>query len=54
MVFELLELHLFLTDEGGKDRKQAFEYLASNFLPNSVLEIAYQADKASEHSSLNS
>jgi spectinomycin phosphotransferase len=41
---------LLLTDEGGEDREQALQYLASNFLPNGVLEIAYQADKAPEHS----
>jgi len=38
---------IFLTDEGGEDREQSFRYLASNFLPNSVLEIAYQSDKTS-------
>ncbi len=36
---------LFLTDEGGEDREQALHYLASNFLPNGTIEIAYQADK---------
>lgn len=37
---------LFLTTEGGEDREQALRYLTSNFLPNNVLEIAYQSDKA--------
>jgi len=36
---------LFLSDEGGEDREQSLYYLASNFLPNGVLEISYQADK---------
>lgn len=36
---------LFLSDEGGEDREQSLYYLASNFLPNGVLEITYQADK---------
>ena len=43
---------LFLSDEGGEDREQAFEYLTSNFQPNSVLEIAYQADQARETSKI--
>jgi spectinomycin phosphotransferase len=36
---------IFLTSEGGEDREQSFQYLASNFLPNGVLEIAYKSDK---------
>jgi spectinomycin phosphotransferase len=36
---------IFLTHEGGEDREQALRYLTSNFLPNSVLAIAYQSDK---------
>lgn len=36
---------VFLTNEGGEDREQAFRYLTSNFRPNSVLEIAYKSDK---------
>jgi spectinomycin phosphotransferase len=36
---------IFLTHEGREDREQAFRYLTSNFLPNSVLAIAYQSDK---------
>jgi len=36
---------LFLTDEGGEDREQSFQYMTSNFLPGSVLEIAYKSDK---------
>jgi spectinomycin phosphotransferase len=36
---------IFLTDEGGADRTQALRYLAANFLPGGVLEVAYQSDK---------
>jgi len=36
---------LLLSDEGGEDREPSFHYLASNFLPDSVLAIAYRADK---------
>ena len=36
---------LFLTNEGGEDREQSLQYLKSNFLPNSTIEIAYQSDK---------
>jgi spectinomycin phosphotransferase len=36
---------IFATNEGSKDREQSLQYLASNFLPNSVLEIAYKSDK---------
>jgi spectinomycin phosphotransferase len=36
---------IFLTNAGGKDREQSFQYLASNFLPNGVLEIAYKSDQ---------
>jgi spectinomycin phosphotransferase len=36
---------IFLSDEGGEDREQSLRYLISNFLPNGVLEISYQADK---------
>ena len=35
---------IFLSDEGGEDRKQALEYLKSNFLPNGAIAKAYQAD----------
>lgn len=35
---------LLLSDAGGEDREQSFYYLASNFLPDSVLTIAYQTD----------
>ena len=35
---------IFLSDEGGEDREQSLEYLKSNFLPNSTIEIAYQSD----------
>jgi spectinomycin phosphotransferase len=36
---------IFLTNEGGKDREQSLQYLASNFVPNGVLEIAYKSDQ---------
>jgi spectinomycin phosphotransferase len=36
---------IFLTKGGGEDRKQAFQYLTSNFLPNNTIEIAYKSDK---------
>ena len=36
---------LLLSDEGGDDRPQSFRYLASNFLPDSVLAIAMRADQ---------
>jgi spectinomycin phosphotransferase len=36
---------IFLTDEGGRDREQSLQYLASNFVPNGVLEIAYRSDQ---------
>jgi spectinomycin phosphotransferase len=36
---------LLLTDAGGEDRAQAYQYLASNFQPGGTIEIAYQADK---------
>lgn len=32
--------------EGGEDREQCLRYLASNFLPNGALEIAYKSDSA--------
>jgi spectinomycin phosphotransferase len=33
------------THEGGEDREQSFQYLTSNFLPNSTIEIAHKSDK---------
>lgn len=36
---------LFLSDEGGEDREQSLRYVASNFLPDGVLAIAYRADQ---------
>lgn len=36
---------LFLTNEGGENREQSLRYLASNFLPNNTIEIAYNSDK---------
>jgi spectinomycin phosphotransferase len=35
---------LLLSDEGGEDREQSLYYLKSNFLPNGVLEIAYNSE----------
>jgi spectinomycin phosphotransferase len=37
---------IFLTNEGGRDREQSLQYLASNFVPNGVLEIAYRSDQS--------
>ncbi len=37
---------IFLTDEGGEDRRQHFGYLKSNFLPNHTIDIAYRSDKS--------
>lgn len=34
--------YIFLSDEGGDDRMQCFEYLKSNFLPGGTIERAYQ------------
>lgn len=36
---------IFSTNEGGEDREQSLQYLKSNFLPNSTIEIAYKSDK---------
>ena len=36
---------LLLTDTGGEDRQQSFDYLASNFLPGNTIAVAYHADK---------
>jgi spectinomycin phosphotransferase len=36
---------IFLSDEGGEDRLQSLEYLKSNYLPNSTIELAYPSDK---------
>jgi hypothetical protein len=43
-IAEFCEL-ILSTNGDGKDREQSFQYLISNFLPNSVLEIAYKSDK---------
>jgi spectinomycin phosphotransferase len=32
--------HLLLTDEGGEDREQSYEYFASNFLPGHEIDLA--------------
>lgn len=37
---------LFLSEGGGQDRKQALEFLQSNYLPGGTLEIARQSDMA--------
>lgn len=34
--------YIFLSDEGGDDRMQYFEYLKSNFFPGGTIERAYQ------------
>ena len=36
---------IFSTNDGGADREKSFQYLISNFLPNSTIEIAYESDK---------
>jgi len=35
--------------DGGYDREQSLLYLKSNFLPNNVIQIAYQADRTINH-----
>ena len=35
---------IFLSDEGGEDRQQAFEYLQSNYLPGGALELARRSE----------
>lgn len=37
---------LLLTVEGGEDRVQSLQYLASNFLPDGTIAIAGAADRA--------
>jgi spectinomycin phosphotransferase len=39
---------IFLSNEGGEDRKQALEYLKSSFLPDGTIARAYQSDKTSK------
>lgn len=36
---------IFLSSKGGEDREQSLQYLKSNFLPDSTIEIAYQSDQ---------
>jgi spectinomycin phosphotransferase len=36
---------IFLSDEGGEDRKESLENVKSNFLPNGTIEMAYQSNK---------
>jgi len=31
---------LFLSDEGGEDREQGYQYFTSNFLPNHEIDLA--------------
>jgi spectinomycin phosphotransferase len=40
---------IFQSDASDEDRQQSLEYLQSNFLPNNVLEIAYQSDHTKEN-----
>lgn len=37
--------YIFLSDEGGLDRMQCFEYLKSNFMPGGTIERAYESHK---------
>jgi spectinomycin phosphotransferase len=39
---------IFLSAEGGEDRKQSLEYLKSNYRSNGTIERAYQVDKTSK------
>ena len=36
---------LFLTDEGGEDREQSYQYFTGQFLPNHEVEIACKTDR---------
>ncbi len=36
---------IFLSDEGGEDRKESLKNVKSNFLPNGTIEMAYQSNK---------
>jgi len=36
---------LFLSDEGGEDRKQSLKYIKTIFLPKGMIDIACQSDK---------
>ena len=40
--------HIFLTTGNDEDRAQSLHYFKSNFLPNGVLAVAYNADKSAE------
>jgi spectinomycin phosphotransferase len=35
---------VLLTDEGGRDREQAYRYLTDSFLPNHVVNVAFRTD----------
>jgi spectinomycin phosphotransferase len=37
---------LLLSNEGGADREQSLHYLASNFLPDGLITLAYESDKS--------
>jgi spectinomycin phosphotransferase len=37
---------IFVSDKGGKDRKQSLEDLKSNYLPDSTIEVARHSDRA--------
>jgi spectinomycin phosphotransferase len=37
--------HILLTDAGGEDRAQSYQYLASSFLPGSLVEAAIHTDE---------
>ncbi len=39
---------IFLSDEGGEDRKRSLDYLKSNFLPKGTIAIARQLDEGVE------
>jgi spectinomycin phosphotransferase len=36
---------IFLSDEGGEERMQSFDYLQSNFMPVGPIDMAHQSDK---------
>lgn len=36
---------IFLSNEGGEDRKESLENLKSNFLPNGTIQMAHESDK---------
>jgi len=40
------------SSDGGEDRAQSLSYLKSNFLPNNVIQIAYQSDRTASQGSI--